>query len=486
MCQTLNKVWLIFTAILFFIPNCTKNETDNIIAKVGTLSVSVEEFKDAYQFNPHLSSVKNPQTAKQIVLNSLIAEKLIARQGYEKNSQNQSRIKLQSDQYEREAIIEKFWQDKIFNEITISENELLEAYYKSKKEKIVQFINYKNKRQAYNDYQKIKEGLSFEEIAGLNGLPLNCIPADTIKMFGKLPNLEERVFSMKINEISAPVKEGKFYFIVKLTGERENIFTSEMDFAQQRKKIQKELKKSKSFKNFQNYVNTHLSSDNFKLDKNQFKELVRKTENSLFEKAELNQSKSNEYLLDIYFDNAKNNRDQFLKQPVVKFSNGTTWDTGTLLQRIAVSPYTVDKRSKGAFRHSMIAAAKNILNDELLVNHAGKLKLHKTAYVKRQKQMWRDYLVYKKQLAEIIRQADKNSNENINKNALYTKAVEDYLLDKISQCKTEINYEALDTLNLIKTDMVVLKRHFPGRTISPVIKPFTGMPKWAAKIMDRN
>jgi parvulin-like peptidyl-prolyl isomerase len=352
MCQTLNKVWLIFTAILFFIPNCTKNETDNIIAKVGTLSISVEEFKDAYQFNPHLSSVKNPQIAKQIVLRSLIAEKIIARQGYEKNIQNQSRIKLQSDQYEREAIIEKFWQEKIFNEITVPENELLEAYYKSKKEKIIQFINYNNERQAYNDYQKIKEGLSFEEIAGLNGLPLNCIPADTIKMFGKLPNLEEKVFSMKMNEVSAPVKEGKFYFIVKLTGERENIFTSEMDFAQQRKKIQKELKKSKSFKNFQNYVNTYLSSDNFKLDKTQFKELVRKTENKLFEKPELNQSKSNEYLLDIYFDNAKNNRDQFLKQPVVKFSNGTTWDTGTLLQRIAVSPYTVDKRSKGAFRHS--------------------------------------------------------------------------------------------------------------------------------------
>jgi hypothetical protein len=473
--DSLNKVWLLAWAILFFIISCRERQ-EAVVARVGESPITHSEFLDAYRFNPSIKDIRDDKKAKKQVLLTLIAEKMLADDVRNLKRDERRSIHIQTEQFEREAVIERFWEQEIFSGIELTEKQLIEAYQRSKNTRVVEFLMYETEEEARKAWLWYQTHKNFEDLAALQGIRPEHIPVDTIRFGEMLPRIEEMTFKMKPDSVAGPVMEGKYYFLIRLKNEIRDLSTSREEFLNKRKHLKKQLKRSIALRDFQIYIETHLEGRSFSLDKNAFKDLVKKLEGQ----QSFGYGSDNLELLNSASDETKS----LPEIPIVQFSDGTIWNTNELLQRLAVSPYPIKRNSRREFRVSMIEVTRQIINDELLVRHARDLGLHKSDYVEKQKRIWEDYLLYKSRLKDLIREADSKIilETRVDCNRLYDRHIEDFLLKKLKTCPVEINYHVLDTLQTDRANMAVFKTHFPRRTLYPPLQLIPKLPRWSSNV----
>ena len=150
-----------------------------------------------------------------------------------------------------------------------------------------------------------------------------------------------------------------------------------------------------------------------------------------------------------------------------------------LLERIKVSPYPVDLSAPGKFRASMIAATKMILDDEIIVKLAMQKNLETSSYVTDQSRLWHEYIIFQTMRNEILHQiSDKNKRSSIENREDPAKLFDDYMVTIAGKYDIRIFFSIYDTLRLEKTDMAVIKNHFPKRSLIPLIQPLPPLPRF--------
>lgn len=463
--NNISKVWLITSVILFFI-SCSRHLPDNVVARVGKKEITVSEFTNIVQFNTYPRVIENKQYLKQRVFAALIAQKIIA-QEVPKYLTDSQKLNNQIQQYKNEAIIEKFWDDQIFSKIEINEDELKKAYFRSKEKRIVEYIQFKSYRDAQKFRILIDQGNSFDSIAGQLGFTQNTLPVDTVEFGSDMPNIEEQVYQLQNNQVSEPVKQGRYYFIFKLKRIQRDIFTAEDDFDFNKKKLEKRLRKKKTLQAYEQYKKEKLPPFAYNLDKELFKALTFKLDALLFAADVPGKLNSNDELIN-RFDTFSLSR-SFKDRSIVTYTEGNTWSIEQLLLKLSVAPYPLEFNSSSAFKTSMIVAVKHILDDEIILNQGKKLGLENTEFVEQQAQMWQDHL----RSATSLRKLGFQDINGFNK-----KMIEAFLLKTVPKYSVKINKEVLDKLEMETTNMVVLKQHFPGRTLVPSIEPFMDLAQW--------
>jgi hypothetical protein len=458
------RVWCLFVIILFFIFSCSEDQPE-IIARVGGSYITVSEFRDRFQFTPQLADVKNNKLAKRQLLNVMLAEKLLAEDVKRNGTAEADYNKLFSEQFQREAIIEKFWEDEIVSQVEVSEQDIQNAYEYSKRKYIINYLIYPDNQTASKDYSLIMQDESFEQIAMRQGYNAAEIPCDTVVFSGKLPEIEKAVFGMKINAISLPVREGKYYFIFKLVNVIERLSDDQNEFEKRRKQIEKILRNRSILDKFQQYKSENFDINTYQLDRTIFRRVTQQLEHRIFENGyKKDQNIDYEFREKIpLMDRSKLSELRHLK--VVKFSDEFEWTVEELLNRLSIAPYPIDLETRGTFRRSMIAGAKRLLDDELIVLHGEKIGLSKTDFVKTQQRIWSDCLYATKELVNIINKGKLELKNNPDK-----KWLRQYLEERSQAYEIELNHSILDTLSLNnRADMIVIKKHFPLRSIVPSI-----------------
>lgn len=61
-------------------------------------------------------------------------------------------------------------------------------------------------------------------------------------------------------------------------------------------------------------------------------------------------------------------------------------------------------------------------------------------------------------------------------------ALDDYLSGAVDKFNIEVNKPVLDTLSVDHLNMMVFKRHFPGRQAAPAILPLDRLQKYFSKV----
>ncbi|WP_457566692.1 peptidyl-prolyl cis-trans isomerase, partial [Caldithrix abyssi] len=365
-------VGLLIIIVLF---GCQKKEELPVVARVDGKEITLQEFELSYQFNPFLSRIKQPDSAKKALLKSLIAEKLIALKG----QTEQKQIADLLEAYKREAIIEAFWKEVIEPRVKIDEKELREAYFRSKTKKIVQYLLFTDAQEAERAAKLLNEGMSFEELAQLRGFDSQTILSDTIEFNGTLPAIEDQVFKMKPGEISQPVQEGFYYFILKVTGERIDLFTSENDFNARLYSLRKKLKRRKMQEAMAEYLAQNVPSPSYQISKEKIKATLQMVEKAIM--AEQDNLQKNEGLTADIYNSIQRMESSLLNEPIVTFYDGQTWTIRQLLKRMAFSSYPLRMENRGLFRKSFLLALRNVLDDQVILNEAKKRNLQNSLYV---------------------------------------------------------------------------------------------------------
>ncbi len=126
----------------------------------------------------------------------------------------------------KKSMLQQYNLRKMFNEITLSDEELKE-YYESHKDMFVteemvkaSHILVDSEEKANEILEDITDGLSFEDAATQFSSCPSKQAGGALGQFGKgqmVPEFEEAVFSMQVGEISGPVKTQFGYHLIKLT-----------------------------------------------------------------------------------------------------------------------------------------------------------------------------------------------------------------------------------------------------------------------------
>ncbi|MGB5847149.1 MAG: hypothetical protein WBH40_01610, partial [Ignavibacteriaceae bacterium] len=129
------KVILSFLAVIIFSTNTypfqdslksqlTTSDTYNqdIVASIGPVNISVEEFYNSYEFGP--AFVKRKKDSKKRYLNYMINEKLLALDGYSRGVDKNDDVESILKDFENDIATEEMFKVDILSKIEISDEEI--------------------------------------------------------------------------------------------------------------------------------------------------------------------------------------------------------------------------------------------------------------------------------------------------------------------------------------------------------------------------
>jgi len=405
--------------IAFFLLCCSP-DAEKPLLEVNGHNISSSYFLDMYRFNPLLTDVKNDSLAKVMVLHGLICRQVIALDAAKRRYDESELLAARVAQHEREALIEEVWEQEIFPQVQISPQEISAALGRLKSQRVLRYMIFEDEAGA-RDFMRNPQWRNLS------------VRADTV-MYDPGSALSDSLFSAVPGEIRGPHRVNDLYYVYQVIAEIAAPTVQTPGASQVEKMLN--LKKSKNL--FRKFARENLGQYSYELDKEALK--------GVFE--------------EVYNRGPRALRGAVMPEispaageaSVVRFGHGVVWDGNAVLKRMKVSPYPLDFESATAFQRSFLRVLKDMLDDQTIVFYAREKGYGSSEQVLRQKMLWNDFYLEQTWL-------ERTGNPQ---NAL------DSLLER---SRIQINYAQWDTLDKKRTNMAVLKQHFPKRTLTPPLRP---------------
>lgn len=241
---------------LFFLASTSIYAQNNTkpVAKIGSKSISVEEFKERFEFVPQLNRTeRNEKEKKKELLETLIAEKLFAlqaeKEGYDTTDVMQNTYKALEEMYVRDAL----FKNKIKDKVKIKKSDLLEGYNRSKKTLIVSYIYSKNADEIKKVYKQLQAGAKFDSLLKLRQEFKDKQNPYTVN-FGQMDKkVEDALYSLKVGENTIPVESPDGYYIFKLDKAMPRVLQKKETLTEIQKKVRQTVEDRKEGEVFQSY-----------------------------------------------------------------------------------------------------------------------------------------------------------------------------------------------------------------------------------------
>lgn len=221
-------------------------DTSSIVASVGNNEITFQDFLGRYEDYLIFTGLQDNQRARYAILNNMINEILLRQ--YDDNS------KVYGDpEYKKEiasawnrTVLAFLKDQEIYAKITVTDGELRNAYMRSKIKLGVRHLYAATEKDAERLYTLVTMGVSFKELA-------KQVFADTtLKNNGGYlgyiswgetdPDFENVAYSLKVGEVSRPVKTAEGYSIIRVDDRIEDPFATENGFVNQKRKLERALK----------------------------------------------------------------------------------------------------------------------------------------------------------------------------------------------------------------------------------------------------
>ena len=495
-----NIIIPLFLSTVFF-SACEKKITDNYVALVENIPITEYEFTMRYNFNPYLTKQYDENEAKKIVLSSLIAEKLLAIESINSTGLNDD-IQSRIDQHKREAMIEQFRRDSVENKINITDSELRNEYQKALKEITIKFVAFQSQDKAYQVKQNILTGKSFDQAVKNymteQGWGDESIPEKTIKWNTESYELEKTLYELKPGDISNPININGDYYLIKIKDIKSTQNPSEADFRDRLPALKDYLIKEKVKIKYTNFFKNQIEPIMGRADWQKLEYAFDVITNEIkFDKNEsqLNPLPKDKGLSDEIYLNYQARQSQLENMIVIEFPDQSNWDFKKLIYVLKYGPFAFNYKNKTAFKKSFKYNIQLALEYNAVYQLAEKAGYGQNNNVLQDTQIWESYYRANNFRHNILRKAELNKfpadSELFVNNAQFTPRelfrlnfIDQYLQTILKVHNIKINKKKYDTLNLEKTDMVVMKKHFANRMVIPLTEPLSSLPKWQNAIYE--
>lgn len=198
---------------------------DKIIAKIDGREIKESDLNSLLRNLGQNAAYFQGQEGRKKLVDELVMHELMYSEALEKDLEKDEEFVAVMNNMKK-SMLQQYALRKMFNEITVSEEDIKDYYEKHKDRFVTEemvkasHILVDSKEKAYEVLEEITDGMSFEDAAEQYSSCPSKQAGGALGQFGKgqmVPEFEEAVFSMKVGEISEPVKTQFGYHIIKLT-----------------------------------------------------------------------------------------------------------------------------------------------------------------------------------------------------------------------------------------------------------------------------
>lgn len=287
-----NFVRPLFTFILFLIVQaCQSDNTNLVVAKIGDKEIRQSDFKKRYEDYLFKTGIKDNLPRRKDVLNSMITE--IVLYNYDDNSSILKNKEYQKElEWTKKQAVLGFLKDReIYAKIKVTDQDLRNAFLRSNQKIAARHLFSKSEEEINNLYELLKAGADF------NTLAKQTFTDSTLKNNGGYlgyfswgdmdPAFEEKAYSMKVGEISKPVKTENGYSIIKVEDKVTRPIITENEFQQKKSKLARVLKINKKKPAEREYIDKIIDLDSVKFIKKEIEKIWKNIQLKVVEKKEV-------------------------------------------------------------------------------------------------------------------------------------------------------------------------------------------------------
>lgn len=414
---------------------------DKVLATVGTRKITLKEFLYGYEFGP--SFPKKVHNSKEVYLNYLINEKLLADYGFENHLDTSLLYKNNLSAIEADLATEELYKDKILPKVEIKKEDITDAYNKKITEVKLNWLYAPTSDSLLIFARLFKEGLSFDSLFKIQLKDSvfedqRSMTTDLFKLEQKNPEILKIINSLKVDSISSPVKGKDGWYIFKLKDKSKDLSLGNIP-ANEFSEIESAIKKSKMDTLSALFVDSLLSSEKPVIKGEAFLLLRAYLGNYILDKDKFDRWKLKEKG-DSAIANLKLNESKLGEVVIVKYSSGK-YSINDFINwfRLRGDYIKIDQQSYKSYSASIESLIWRMIRDNLLTKAALDNGYQNKNEVKSQLEWWKDKCLFSIQKDEIL-------------NSILLKEKKETLDDKL---KMEVNRKILSRINILKRSMKV-------------------------------
>lgn len=394
---------------IFFEGNENSKIKNEVVAQVGSVKITAEEFVYSYEYGPAFP--KREKNSKVIHLNYMINEKLLALDGYEKDIMKKEAAEEIYNDIESDLTTEEMFSKEIVPKIKISDAEIGKIIEKKQSEYQIRWLYTKESPQLESYVKKLKNDVPFDSLfnAQLNDSVLiddRQLTSSLYNIYVKNPQFAQIVDTLKAGKISAPIHTDDGWYIIKIDNITKSMITGEAEYNKLKSEAVEAITKSKMDILSDQYVKGLFEDENPIIKRDVFN-VLRSNLGKFILTPEIYSGWKLDDKLEIELTN-------------LGLKRGAKYTGLTLVEcnncKISLDEFIIWFRNREQYvkfsKSNLITFSKSLedlvwlmVRDKLLITKAYQKGYNKSDWVKKQSSWWKDkisYSAYRNQLANSI------------------------------------------------------------------------------------
>jgi peptidyl-prolyl cis-trans isomerase C len=383
---------------------------DNDKDRVG---ITVKDFLRSYELSPSPFENLRGFDNKKAHLDLMIDKKLMALEAVRYGLDNDENIQIQLEWYKNKAVRHELYNEVVRNQVQISDSELRDAFIKSKKRIGVRLLVTKTLEEAFELRNRLVDGANFEDLAAETfAYPLLAENYFDLwyPSWGQMDErIEQVAFSLELGEISNPVKTTRGYAILKVEEIIQDAIITESAFQRGKKKIERIIRRKREKEIANRFTREFMNPKNVKVYGPSIVFLVEKSKETLSDDhLRLNVEPSE--ISDMQMHSYGQELQDHLGDVIVEFEGGG-WTIGEFLEKIRTLHPNV--RPEMTSRKNLKDIIGRMVRDEFLAEKGYRLRLHKSDSVVREVHRWKEELLFRTLIHDLLDTVQVTENELI-------------------------------------------------------------------------
>ena len=462
--------------LTFFLTNCSdkqKTTVDNslVLAKVGSKNITIQDFirRSEYTIRPKYCRRGN-YIHKKIILNSLIAEKILSLEIEKNNNKklNNVNFDLFLKGRKEQAMRQLHYNDNFFEKVNLEKEEINQYLKLSRRSVQLNYINLPGIDMVKKVQYLISENITLDSI--YQALWEGNTPQKNIKWLDRESDqILDVIFKkdLKVGQIIGPLETGDSSFLMmQVTGWIDQPAITESQKELNRNDVIEKLTEQSAKKAHSEWVKSLMSNKSITFNKDIFK-IYSKYAGDFYLKKE---DEKKEAINDVIWDQVENNdqkkiidldKENILDLESTLFSyKGNDWSVKKFHEELKSHPLVFRKKKMGKsqFPSQLRLAIADFIRNKEITSECYKLGIDNNWVVKSNVDMWRDAFSSQNYM-DVGNQSEK---EKLN---LYNPIVDS--LQSIYSPEIKINIDAFENIELSSTDMMVTQSGVPYPIVVP-------------------
>jgi hypothetical protein len=454
---------------------------EQIMARVNGRIISEREFieRAEYTIRPPYAKFDN-YVHKKIVLNSLIAEALLAQDAGDstslaKNDHFQLFIQGQKEQ----AMRQMFFQKHFYEPIKLDKKEVRKVYDLAGRTYEIHYVSSKNKTLSDLIGKRVlQERLPFDQVVlqytGMDSLPSRKVAFE----LSEIAQVRQALFEQNVQkgQVIGPIQIENEYLWISVQGWRERISLNTQDVQNRSQDVLQHLTFKYAGEAYEKYVRKLMKGKRVDFNKETFVELVNTLGPLFFPKTGQKESDIKQLVWnkqspnELPLDSLSTQLERLKDKPLMSES-GKIWKVGDLDRELLLHPLLFRKKhlQKGEFAEQLKLALVDIIKDKYITAKASKEGFETNPYVVARTDMWRDAYLANEARNEYLASIGVLNSFEKEYNSIIAKDLNpriDALQKKYSNT-IEINTDLLEKTQLTRIDLFAMYADQPYPIIVP-------------------